>query len=217
MLAECLQREPLGPEVGVLDLCTGSGLLAITAARRGWRATAVDASRRAVFAARLNALLNGTWVHAVRGSLFEPVAGRAFDLIVSNPPYVPAESDDLPTRGPARAWDAGPRGRALLDPIIDAAPAHLKPGGSLLVVHSSVIGIDDTLRRLRAGGLRPDVVAHHRGPFGPLMHARARQLEERGLIAAGERVEDVVVVRGTLPRRRISANTGMNARPALAV
>ncbi len=149
MLADQLAREQLGSGVTVLDVCTGSGLLAITAAMRGAASVAVDVSRRAVLAARVNAALNGVRVQALRGDLFAPVAGRRFDVIVSNPPYLPHPDPELPSRGPARAWDAGPRGRALLDRICARAGEYLKPGGALLVIHSSVCGEAQTLRALR--------------------------------------------------------------------
>ena len=138
LLADCLRRE-LSPGARVADICTGSGVLAVTAALHGAGAvSATDCSRRAVWSARLNARLNGVAVAAVRGDLLKPLGGRQFDLIVSNPPYVPAENDDLPSRGAARAWDAGRNGRALIDRLCDEAPAHLRPGGTLLLVHSSV-------------------------------------------------------------------------------
>ena len=76
--------------------------------------------------------------------------GERFDAIVSNPPYVPAPTDELPARGPARAWDAGRDGRALLDRICAQAPDHLRPGGVLLVVHSSLLGYERTAELLSA-------------------------------------------------------------------
>src|SRR4051794_23429108 len=125
----------LTPGATVLDLCTGSGALAVAAARHGAGAvTAIDVSRRAVLTVRLNAGLNGVRVRALRGDLLAPVAGERFDAIVSNPPYLPADTDRLPRRGPAQAWDAGRDGRALLDRICAQAPAHLRPGGFLLLV-----------------------------------------------------------------------------------
>jgi release factor glutamine methyltransferase len=184
----------------VLELCAGTGLAGIMAARcHSGRATTVDVSRRAQLNARLNGALNGVPVRALRGDLLAPVAGQAFDLIVSNPPYVPAPDDELPKRGPARAWDAGRDGRALLDRICREAPAHLRPGGSLLVIHSEVADPDATLAAFRAAGLHADVAEHHRGPLGPLLRERAGLLEERGLLSPGQRVEDVLVVRGRRP------------------
>jgi release factor glutamine methyltransferase len=189
-------RDQLRPGAAVLDVCTGSGALAVTAARHGAGAvTAIDVSRRAVLTARINARLNGVRVRALRGDLLAPVAGERFDVIVSNPPYVPAEDDALPTRGPRRAWDAGTDGRALLDRVCAAAPAHLRPGGILLLVHSSVCGLDPTVEHLEAAGLDVDVLERRPGPFGPLLSARAPVLEARGVLAPGQREEDMLVVR----------------------
>ena len=190
MLARALESEDLPPGAAVLDVCTGSGVLAVTAARSGCEATAVDVSRRAVMTAKLNARLNGVRVHGVRGDLLEAVAGRTFDAIVSNPPYVPSES--LPASGPQRAWDAGPDGRVFLDRLIAEAPRHLNPGGVLLVTHSDLLGEQRTLELMRAAGLEPDVADRRTGPLGPLMTAAA----EQGLLPAGQREEEVLIVRG---------------------
>jgi release factor glutamine methyltransferase len=202
LLAELLREQTLPPRASVLDVCTGSGALAVCAAKRGARdVTAVDRSRRAVWTARMNARLNGVRVRALRGDLFEPVAGHRFDAIVSNPPYVPAETDELPRSGPERAWDAGVDGRAVLDRICREAPAHLRPGGFLLIVHSSVCGPEVTLAQLREGGLDADVVARRRGPLGPLLTARVETLESRGLLPRGRREEEMLVIRALAPAR----------------
>lgn len=194
MLADQLRRERLGPGVNVLDLCTGSGHLAVVAALAGASATAVDVSRRAMFSVRLNALLNGVRVRALRGDLFGPVAGQRFDVIVSNPPYLPHPDEELPQRGLARAVDAGPRGRAFLDRICADVAGYLAPGGVLLLVHSTVCGERDTLEALEARGLSAEVVFRHRGPLGPLLTARVDWLRARGLLLPGDQ-EDVIVVR----------------------
>jgi release factor glutamine methyltransferase len=202
LLANALDREPLPRGARVLDLCSGSGALAIRAALGGAHVTAVDVSRRAVLTIRLNARLNRVAIRAVRGDLLAAVAGERFDAIVSNPPYVPAPRDELPTSGLARAWDAGRDGRALLDRICADAPRHLLPGGRILLVHSSLLGVERTVEALEARGLTADVVASERGPLGPLMEGRRAHLEGEGLLAPGAREEDVVVVRGAqLPVR----------------
>lgn len=201
LLARCAR--PLAPGARVLDLCTGSGALAIDLARHGAaRTVAVDVSRRAVAAARLNARRNGVRVDVRRGDLLEAVAGERFDVIVSNPPYVPAVDGRVPRRGPARAWDAGHDGRALLDRVLAGAPRALAPGGSLLVVHSTICGEAATLERMRAANLAARVVARERGPLGPLMRGRAATLEARGLLEPGAREEEVLVARGQSARRR---------------
>jgi release factor glutamine methyltransferase len=135
-------------------------------------------------------------IEAVRGSLLDAVPGRRFDVIVSNPPYLPAEREALPAGGRARHTEAGTTGRALLDRLIAAAPGHLAPGGVLLIAHSSVNGEEATLAHLRAAGLEPSVVERRRGGLGPLLAARAPRLEEQGLLAPGERTEELLVVAG---------------------
>jgi release factor glutamine methyltransferase len=187
----------LRPGASVLDVCTGSGAIAVAAAGAGAGAvTAIDVSRRSVMTVRINARLNGVRVRALRGDLFAPVAGERFDFIVSNPPYLPAEDDALPSRGPERAWDAGTDGRVLLDRVCAAAAAHLNPGGIVMLVHSNLIGLEPTVAALERSGLSVDVLERRRGPLGPLLTARAPLLEARGLLVPGEREEEIVVVSG---------------------
>jgi release factor glutamine methyltransferase len=178
----------------VLDLCAGSGILGLTAARLGAQATAVDLSRRAVLNARLNARLNRLPLTVLRGDLFAPVAGRRFDLIVSNPPYIPAPPDE-DTRGAARAWDAGPDGRRFLDAICDHAGDHLRSDGRILLVHSSLASPEESERRLAAAGMATRVVAAHDGELGPVGQERHDYLRSIG-VADASGAERMVVVEG---------------------
>jgi release factor glutamine methyltransferase len=195
LLAAHLRRLPQVRGL-VADVCTGSGALAITAALAPARSvTAIDVSRRALWAARVNARLNGVRVRTRRGALLSATPGERFDLISANPPYLPSP-EPLPSRGRARHTEAGPRGRALLDELIAQAPRHLRPGGILVVTHSSVNGEDETLERMAAAGLVPEVLERRRGPLGPLLGARRDAMEARGLIAPGQADEDLLIVAG---------------------
>lgn len=179
----------------VLDVGTGSGALALAAARSGAASvTAVDLSLRSVLATRVNCALRGARVTVRRGDLFAPVAGRRFDLIVANPPYVPAETDELPRHRSARCWDGGVDGRAVVDRICAAAADHLARDGVLLMVHSAVSGADATIERLAAAGMAASVLLRTSVPYGPVMRERAAMLERRGLVGPGESVEELVVV-----------------------
>jgi release factor glutamine methyltransferase len=201
LLAESLGREPRQVAARVLDVGTGSGALALAAVRHGAsRVTAVDVSLRAVLTARLNARLSRLPIEVLRGSLLEPVRGRHFELILANPPYVPAPQAHLPRRGAARAWDAGHDGRVVLDRICRDAPALLAPSGVLLLVHSALCGVESTLDRLRESGLDAEVAERRRIPFGPVLRARAAYLEGRGLIRPGEEKEELVVIRAIRSR-----------------
>jgi release factor glutamine methyltransferase len=120
------------------------------------------------------------------------VRWEAFDLITANPPYVPG--DEVPASGAARAWEGGRTGRELIDRFAAQAAEHLTPDGRVLMVVSSLTGEEETLAALHAGGLEPEVVARERGPLGPLVSARVEMLEERGLLAPGERQEEMLVI-----------------------
>jgi release factor glutamine methyltransferase len=207
LLAAAMRERGLAVGARVLEVFAGSGAIAIAAAREGAReVTVVDVSRRALVTSWVNARRNGVRVRVRRGDLFAPVAGERFDLILANPPYVPSTDGALPTAGAARAWEGGGDGRALLDRLCAAAPEQLAPGGTLLLVQSSICGERATLDRLAATGLHAERVAAARGPLGPLMRERAPLLEARGLLAPGQREEELLVLGGRASRVAIGAH-----------
>ena len=124
----------------VLDLCTGSGCLAILAARHFPHAAidAVDVSKDALAVARRNVVDHGLQdrIALHRGDLFAPLAGKRYDLIISNPPYVDAEGMAALPREcraePKIAFDGGDNGIDIVRRILDDAKAHLNPQGGLL-------------------------------------------------------------------------------------
>ncbi|MFI7385537.1 HemK2/MTQ2 family protein methyltransferase [Streptomyces sp. NPDC049813] len=198
LLLRALGEEEVGEQTDVLDLGTGTGALAVAAARLGARVTAVDLSWRAVWTARLNARLNRTAVTVRHGDLCATVTPGSFDLIVSNPPYVPAPSPLLPRTGLARAWDGGLDGRAVVDRVCDAAPRALRPGGVLLMVHSALCDASASLRRLTGLGMDAAVIDTSHVPFGPVLRERHGWLREQGLMAADATLEELVVIRAEL-------------------
>lgn len=123
-----------------LDLCTGSGCVAIAFARSRptWSVTASDISSDALAVARDNAHRTGAIrnLQLAEGSLFSAVAGRRFDLVTANPPYIPSgDVAGLPidVRGfePHLALDGGQDGLDLVRQIAAQAAEHLTPGGLL--------------------------------------------------------------------------------------
>ena len=116
----------------VLDVGTGSGVLAIAAASAGALVVAVDSNPAAVDCARINAGTNGVddRVEIRLGDLFEPVTGEKFDLVLCNPPYFPGQ----PTTPLETAFRAGDFGRRFARDLGD----HLAESGRALVVLSSL-------------------------------------------------------------------------------
>lgn len=134
-----LPTEP-GKVRRVLDLCTGSGCLAIMAALAFPRASidAVDLSRGALALARRNVATHrlGDRIALHRGDLFQPLGRASYDLIISNPPYVDAGGmAKLPPEyrhEPRMALAAGSDGLDLVHRILADMPRHLRKGGALL-------------------------------------------------------------------------------------
>jgi hypothetical protein len=113
-----------------LDLCTGSGGVALLAAQSCERVTGCDINPRAINFARFNALLNGVGnCTFVVGDLYDPVAGEQFDLITANPPYVPTPGAD-----PVLYRDGGRRGERVLSRVLRGSLDHLTESGLALVV-----------------------------------------------------------------------------------
>lgn len=197
LLVDALRQAAIPDGARVLDVGSGTGALSVAAATAGAREVlAVDVSRRAALTTWCNARVRGLPVQARWGDALEVAAGRLFDVIVANPPYVPCELPSPPGRGRARAWDAGREGRAMVDRVAALAPLLLAPGGMILIVHSQLCGVDRTLHQLRGGGLKASVVARHIEPFGPVLRGRVAFLEDDGLIDVGQRHEELVVIRG---------------------
>ena len=143
LVEAALERvSPLAPRPSLLDLGTGSGAIAVTLAleRPHPHVTAIDASAAALEVARANAQALGARVELLQGTWYAPVAGRRFDLVVANPPYVAAADPHL-AEGDLRfeprdaLTDGSADGLGSIRAIVSGAPAHLAPGGWLLLEH----------------------------------------------------------------------------------
>lgn len=130
---------PREPVDAVLDLGTGCGVQAMYAATHAKRVVATDLSRRAAAFARFNFALNGLDIEAREGSLYEPVAGERFDLIVSNPPFV-ITPDSLRAGGLVEYRDGGRAGDDLVKEVVVGAAKHLTPGGRAIMLGNWEIG-----------------------------------------------------------------------------
>lgn len=127
------------PDAGIVDLGTGSGAIALALAQAlpAARITATDASTEALAVARANAARLGLAVEFVHGSWWQPLAGRRFDLVVSNPPYIAGDDPHLAAlvHEPRTALTPEGDGLAALRDIVAGAPMHLRPGAWLLLEH----------------------------------------------------------------------------------
>ena len=152
-----------GRKAEVLDLCTGSGCIAVSIAKlaRNARVTASDISAEALETAKKNSRQNSTDIRFLQGDLFTPFSGEErFDAIVSNPPYIPgAELAKLEPEvrdwEPALALDGSADGLAFYRRIIREAPAHLKDGGLLAfeIGYEQGKAVSELMRQAGFGGV----------------------------------------------------------------
>ncbi|NOX63742.1 MAG: methyltransferase [Chloroflexi bacterium] len=147
-LARTIADHPLfeTPDLRVLDMGCGSGVVAVFAARRDAQVTAIDINPDAVRCTRINALLNRVEerVDARVGDLFEPVAGERFDLIIFNPPFF---------RGrPQSPLDHAWRGEDVFERFAAGLAGRLSPVGRAWLLLSTVGAGDELLALLRREG-----------------------------------------------------------------
>jgi release factor glutamine methyltransferase len=143
----------------ILDIGAGSGCVAIALAKAltGAEVCAVDISGEALAVARDNAQKNDAPVQFFQGSLLEPFAGRRFDMILSNPPYIPKAElatlqQEVRAFEPLGALDGGADGLDFYRAIVARAPEHLSAGGWLLF-EVGAGQAPDVLALLQSGGL----------------------------------------------------------------
>jgi HemK-related putative methylase len=151
--ASRLNSQLVGRDADVLDMGAGSGVCSIVAAKFARHVVAVDINPEAVRCTRINALLNRVEekVEVLHGDLFAPLAGRLFDVVLFNPPFLRR----APRSDADRAWaspDVAERFAASLE-------SHLKPGGAALMLLSSFGGANMFLDELQRRGFDICVVA----------------------------------------------------------
>lgn len=153
----------------VLDLGTGTGFLAVLAAKRGAkRVVATDVLESCVECAKENAGLNNveSCVHVKKGSLFAPVKGQKFDVIFANVPIMPAPPGKRARDPMSVGRDGGPDGREILFKVIKQAAKYMRHGGSLYFSHFDFVDVRETLAFMRRHGLNPRIVAKGRHRLG---------------------------------------------------
>jgi release factor glutamine methyltransferase len=146
----------------VLEIGTGTGIIAIIASKKAKKVVAVDINRYAVECARKNAEINRACVDIRWGDLFDPVDDEKFDLILFNTPYLPIEDDELVDDELEAAWNGGKDGRFVINRFIEGLVEHLNPGGRVQLVQSSLSNVEETTGRLMELGFEVSVTDSER-------------------------------------------------------
>jgi len=151
----------------VLDVGTGCGLLGILAAKKASSVLAIDLNPYAIRCAKENSALNSlrNKMSFVQASLFTALNPNVkFNLILFNAPYLPSEEYEVES-WIGRSWAGGANGRKVIDGFICKVPAHLKPNGQVLLMQSTLSGVEETIRGFSAQGLKAVVKAERNLPF----------------------------------------------------
>ncbi|AGO60654.1 MULTISPECIES: HemK2/MTQ2 family protein methyltransferase [Ferroplasma] len=125
----------------VLEMGSGSGLIAITLARQGHSVTAADISPEAINLIKHNAFINNVDMEIVRSDLFENIHGK-YDTIIFNPPYLPVE-------GESPQWAGGKDGFAVTGKFLATAHEYLNPGGNIFLILSDLTDIESFIEKNR--------------------------------------------------------------------
>jgi len=181
LVSEALRLRP--DAKSILDIGTGSGCIAVSLQKRFLNAlvTATDISEEALRVASRNAEKHGTPIEFLTGSLFVPVAGRLFDLILSNPPYIPtADIETLEPEvcnyDPSIALDGGSDGLDIYRLLIPDAARHLNSGGWLLVEIGAGQAKDVVELFKNSGGFCDPVVALDSGGIKRVVAAKLKEM-----------------------------------------
>ncbi|WP_458453835.1 HemK2/MTQ2 family protein methyltransferase [Methanobrevibacter sp.] len=133
----------------VLEIGTGSGIVAMYASRLTDRITVTDINFDACQLAEKNFRENGIDdIEILFGNMFEPVENRKFDVILFNTPYLPTEDGDVIDDTLNYAFDGGLNGRKVIDMFLNEVGNHLNEGGIVQLIQSSLSGNEETLQKL---------------------------------------------------------------------
>lgn len=147
----------------VLEIGTGTGLVALYAAKIAKYVVATDINPWAVKCAKDNVEMNKTHNVEVRcGNLFQPLKNEKFDLILFNTPYLPTEEYEKKDDYLNAAWDGGADGRKIIDLFLEDVKDHLKDDGRVQLVQSSLSNIKKTLYKLEEKGFETVQTASER-------------------------------------------------------
>ncbi len=161
---------------GILEIGCGSGIASLVCAKADPSNLVLgvdinpDAVRCARSNARSNRIPNASFIVS---DLFARVQGKEFDAILFNPPYLPTAGSEKVGGSLNHAFDGGEDGRAVLDRFLGRFDRYLKPGGTLLLIQSSLNGREKTVKKLRSLGYKTRTIAEERFFFERLFLIKA--------------------------------------------
>ena len=144
----------------VLEIGTGTGIVAMYASKLTDKVTATDINFDAITLAESNFKANNIDnIELLFGNLFEPVKNRKFDVILFNTPYLPTEEDEVIDSNLNYAFDGGLNGRRVIDLFLNEVPNHLNDGGIVQMIQSSFSDNELTLQRFDELGFIAEIKA----------------------------------------------------------
>jgi release factor glutamine methyltransferase len=144
----------------VLEIGTGSGIIAMYASKMTDNIVATDINFNAVELAEKNFLSNGIEnIQVILGNLFEPVKNQKFDVILFNAPYLPTERSEVLDDNLNYAFDGGLNGRKVIDKFLNQLKNHLNHGGKVQLIQSSLSNIEETISKLKDLGFKTEITA----------------------------------------------------------
>ena len=157
LLADNLE---IKPGQSVLEIGTGSGIVAMYASRLTDRITVTDINFDACMLAEKNFKENNIEnIEILFGNMFEVVKDRKFDVILFNTPYLPTEDDEVLDDTINYAFDGGLNGRKVIDLFLNEVGNHLNDGGIVQMIQSSLSGNEETLEMFDRLGFIAEIAA----------------------------------------------------------
>lgn len=162
------------PGMRILEIGAGSGFVSavLKANINGIRIFATEINPHAARCAKANG------VEVIRADLFNGLKsgcrGASFDLILFNPPYLPTSEDEKVPGWLNYAFDGGTSGRETLDRFLGKVRGYLKPGGKVLVLISSITGLEAVKEKMMRSGFEVDIVLRKKVSFEELMVVRGK-------------------------------------------
>jgi release factor glutamine methyltransferase len=155
----------INPNERVLEIGTGSGIVAMYASKLAKEVVATDINFNAIELAEKNFLSNNIKnIKLLFGDLFEPIKTephnkQKFDVILFNTPYLPTDKCEILEDNLNHAFDGGLDGRKIIDPFLNQVKNYLNEGGRIQLIQSSISNVEQTILKLEELGFLPEITA----------------------------------------------------------